>query len=128
MQDISVSDRRMLEVSLALIFSLDSLGYSKYYWFFGVSFLRYIRMNRSKGPPVYEAISFDSVLLTAILDLIVQCTNSYAKRVRECHILPRADNTRFHNSFNQESWKSVTSDSVPWNSYLYGDPCRVPYR
>jgi hypothetical protein len=92
MQDISVSDRRMLEGSLALIFSLNSLnssGYSKYYesnWFLGSRFcaIRINVLDRSKASSVafmkpYPLIA--SCWSTAILDLIVQGTNSHAKRM-----------------------------------------------
>jgi hypothetical protein len=55
---------------------------------------------------------FSLFFTETVLDLIVQSTNSHAKRVRECHIVPRADNPRFDDSFDQEPWKPVTPDEI----------------
>src|SRR5947207_430888 len=58
-----------------------------------------------------EAI-FTLFFTDSVIDHIVQCTNINAEKVRADPAALRAQNIRFHNSYNQRPWKPVTSSEI----------------
>src|SRR5579871_5743256 len=64
-------------------------------------------INSASPGAVFSLFFTDSVL-----DLIVQCTNLNAERVRANPVTARAQNVRLHDSFNQKSWKPVTRSDI----------------
>jgi hypothetical protein len=48
----------------------------------------------------------------SVIDRIVQCTNINAESIRADPVASRAQNIRFHDSYNQCPWKPVTSSDI----------------
>ena len=55
---------------------------------------------------------FTLFFTNSVINRIVQCTNVNAESVRADPVTSRAPNIRFHDSYNQLSWKPVTSSEI----------------
>ncbi len=62
----------------------------------------------SSSPEALFALFFTDL----VIDRIVQCTNINAENVRADPVTSRAQNIRFHDSYNQLPWKPVTSSEI----------------
>jgi len=58
-----------------------------------------------------EAI-FTLFFTDSVIDRIVRCTNINTESVRADPVTSRAQNSRFHDSYNQLPWKPVTSSEI----------------
>jgi len=64
-------------------------------------------INSSSPEALFTLFFTDSVI-----NRIVQCTNINAEKVRADPATSRAQNIRFHDSYNQRPWKPVTSSEI----------------
>ena len=64
-------------------------------------------INSSNPEALFTLFFTDSVI-----DRIVRCTNINAESVRADPVTSRAQNSRFHDSYNQLPWKPVTSSEI----------------
>src|SRR6266480_5885202 len=72
------------------------------------SFSQIPNMVNSSSPEALFTLFFTD----SVIDRIIQCTNVNAESARADPVASRALNIRFHDSYNQLSWKPVTSSEI----------------
>src|SRR6266480_6853944 len=72
--------------------------------------------SSSQIPNIIDSSSpealFTLFFTDSVIDYIVRCTNINAESVQADPVTSRAQNSRFHNSYNQLPWKPVTSSEI----------------
>ena len=73
-----------------------------------ISFSQILNMINSSSPEDLFTLFFTD----SVINHIIQCTNINAESIRADPITSRAQNIRFHDSYNQRLWKPVTSSEI----------------